>query len=121
MLIYGKETLYGVIGAVPPHLQKAEDYKQAPKIEELLIDTGYDRETLRTLVDIGTPVGFYEKTAFLLGSRICGRSMDNKACCAAAVLGAAGICMLPCQLEKRPEWRPAAALQRIVSGRMRLL
>ena len=89
VLIYGKETLYGVIGAVPPHLQKAEDYKQAPKIEELLIDTGYDRETLRTLVDIGTPVGFYEKTAFLLGSRICGRSMDNKACCAAAVLGAA--------------------------------
>ncbi len=89
VLIYGKETLYGVIGAVPPHLQKAGDHKKTPKIEDLLIDTGYDGETLRSLVDIGTPVGFYEKTASLLGSRICGRSMDNKACCAAAVLGAA--------------------------------
>ena len=89
VLIYGKETLYGVIAAVPPHLQKAGDHKTAPEIGDLLIDTGYDGETLRRLVDIGTPVGFYEKTASLLGSRICGRSMDNKACCAAAILGAA--------------------------------
>lgn len=89
VLIYGKETLYGVIGAVPPHLQKPGDYKTAPEIGDLLIDTGYDGETLRTLVDIGTPIGFYERTASLLNSRICGRSMDNKACCAAAILGAA--------------------------------
>lgn len=89
VLIYGKETLYGVIGAVPPHLQKAGDHKTAPEIGDLLIDTGYDAEVLRTLVDIGTPVGFFEGTASLLGSRICGRSMDNKACCAAAILGAA--------------------------------
>ncbi len=88
VLIYGRETLYGVIGAVPPHLQKAGDHKTAPEIGDLLIDTGYDADVLRTLVDIGTPVGFYEKTASLLGSRICGRSMDNKACCAAAILGA---------------------------------
>lgn len=88
VLIYGKETLYGVIGAVPPHLQKAEDHKTAPEIRDLLIDTGYDGESLRRLVDIGTPVGFYEKTASLLGGRICGRSMDNKACCAAAILAA---------------------------------
>ena len=89
VLIYGKETLYGVIGAIPPHLQKAGDHKTAPEIRDLLIDTGYDEESLRRLVDIGTPVGFYEKTASLLGGRICGRSMDNKACCAAAILAAA--------------------------------
>ena len=89
VLIYGKETLYGVIGAVPPHLQKAGDHKTAPEIRDLLIDTGYDGKSLRRLVDIGTPVGFYEKTASLLGGRICGRSMDNKACCAAAILAAA--------------------------------
>ena len=89
VLIYGKETLYGVIGAVPPHLQKAGDHKTAPEIRDLLIDTGYDGESLRRLVDIGTSVGFYEKTASLLGGKICGRSMDNKACCAAAILAAA--------------------------------
>ncbi len=86
--VYGRERLYGVICSKPSHLQKAGESKKLPKLEEMMIDTGYSKEELEKIVSIGDGIGFYEKTAELLGSRICGRSMDNKACCAAAIIAA---------------------------------
>ena len=59
--VYGKEKLYGVVASTPPHLQKPEDAKNLKKIDELYIDTGYSKETLQTLVSVGTPVGFKPK------------------------------------------------------------
>ncbi len=88
VLIYGKKTLYGVICATPPHLQKNGDVRKNPEISQLRIDTGYSYESLREIVEIGTPVGFYPSADRLLSDRICSRSLDNKACCAAAVLAA---------------------------------
>lgn len=89
--IYGREELYGVIVSTPPHLQSAGDSKKTPKISDIRIDTGYSEETLEKLVDIGTPIGFAEKTAMLSGTRITSRSLDNKICCAAAYLTAASL------------------------------
>lgn len=89
--IYGKETVYGVICSKPPHLQKPGESSKLQELEEYLIDTGYSKEALEKIVSVGDPIGFYEKTADLLGTRICGRSMDNKACCAAATLAAAKV------------------------------
>ncbi len=86
--IYGNETIYGVICSTPPHLQSADDYKKTPELDDILIDTGYSKEELEKIVRIGTPIGFYESTAELLGDKLCGRSMDNKACAAAAVRAA---------------------------------
>lgn len=87
--IYGSERLYGVICSKPPHLQKPGESKKLPALDEMLIDTGYSEEELRKIVKIGDAIGFYEGTAELLRGRICGRSMDNKACCAAAFIAAA--------------------------------
>ncbi len=87
--IYGKEKLYGVICSKPAHLQKPGEHTKLPKLEEMLIDTGYSKEELEKIVSIGDGIGFYESTASLLGDRICGRSMDNKCCAAAAIIGAA--------------------------------
>lgn len=86
--IYGDKTIYGVICSVPPHLQQPGDSKKNPKIEDIVIDTGYSKEELEKFVRIGCPVGFYESTAELLGDRLCGRGMDNKSCAAAAVRAA---------------------------------
>lgn len=91
VLIYGKETIYGVIVSTPPHLQAAGDSKKTPKIEQLRIDTGYSKEKLMEIVEIGTPIGFYEKPAMLGETRIASRSLDNKACGAAAYLAAASL------------------------------
>lgn len=91
VLIYGKETIYGVIVSTPPHLQAPGEFKKTPAVSDIRIDTGYTKETLETLVEIGTPIGFYEKPAMLGEGRILSRSLDNKACCAAAYLAAASL------------------------------
>ena len=89
VMIYGKETLRGVIASTPPHLQKAEDEKKLTEIPALLIDTGYTKEELEELVSLGTPVGFAPRYTDLLGENICGKSFDDKACAAAAIFGLA--------------------------------
>ena len=89
--VYGKEKLYGVVASTPPHLQKPEDAKNLKKIDELYIDTGYTKETLQTLVSVGTPVGFKPKYTELLGGQLAGKGFDNKACAACAVHALASI------------------------------
>jgi len=85
VLIYGKRTLHGVICATPPHLQKEADKDKLQPVDELLIDTGYQKDELEKLVSIGTPVGFLPRYTELTGDRLCGKSLDNKACAAIAV------------------------------------
>lgn len=82
VLIYGKETLFGVIAATPAHLQKPGENKKNPKFEELIVDTGYERSELEKLVSVGTLVGFRSKCTELLDGRVCGGGFDDKACCA---------------------------------------
>ncbi len=44
--IHGNKDLYGIIGAKPPHLLKAEESKKAVKLKDLCIDTGLSSEQL---------------------------------------------------------------------------
>jgi endoglucanase len=71
---------YGVITAVSPHLAGGRDTN--PNWENLLIDIGCTKEEAQQVVEIGTPVGFYNEGETLLGNRITGHSLDDKACCA---------------------------------------
>ncbi len=80
--IYGKQVLDGVVTSTPPHL--AGDEKKLTPIEELMIDTGYPEEELRSLVRVGTPVGFSPEYRTLAGGRLSGKGLDNKACAAIA-------------------------------------
>ena len=83
--IYGKEMLFGVVDSTPPHLKDPKASKKLPKVSELLIDTGYTKETLSKIVSIGTPVSFYPRISELEGGYLVGKGLDNKACVAAAV------------------------------------
>ena len=82
--VYGKKKIFGVVASTPPHLSTPEDRKKLKPIGELLIDTGYSKETLEELVRIGTPVGFAPNYTELLGGKICGKGFDDKACAACA-------------------------------------
>ena len=82
VVIYGKETLRGVIVSMPPHLKKDDSL---PAADELLIDTGLCEDKLRELVDIGTPVGFAPIYGEMLGDHLIGKSFDDKACAACAI------------------------------------
>ena len=85
VMIYGKKTLRGVVASTPPHLAKAEDKGKLCSVDKLLIDTGYDKETLSELVAIGTPVGFAPKYTRLGDKMLAGKGFDNKACAACAI------------------------------------
>ena len=90
VVIYGKETIHGIVASTPPHLKSGSDRKLTP-IDELLIDTGYPKEELEQIVRLGTPVGFMPiyKTIGFEKKQLVGKSLDNKACAAAAILGIA--------------------------------
>ncbi len=88
VLIYGQKTVRGVIASTPPHLRGGgKDEESLSPCEELLVDTGYTKETLSELVSVGAPVGFAPCYGTLLHEQIMGKSFDNKACAAAALYG----------------------------------
>ena len=89
VIIYGEKPVFGVVASTPPHLKSAADRGKAPKIGELLIDTGYDQKTLETLIRVGSPVGYAPRFTNLSGNCICSKGLDNKASCAAALFSAA--------------------------------
>ena len=89
VIIYGKKTIRGVISSTPPHLRKKSDSDKLTELHDILIDTGYEKEALEELVDIGTPVGFAPIYSELLGNTLVGKSFDNKACAACTIYGVA--------------------------------
>ncbi len=84
VIIYGKESLHGVIASTPPHLSGD---KKLTEPSEVIVDTGLSTKRAKELIQIGTPVGFAPVYGELLGGRLMGKSFDNKAC-AACVLAA---------------------------------
>ncbi|MDD7676320.1 MAG: hypothetical protein SO125_06170 [Eubacteriales bacterium] len=84
VIIYGNRPIHAVIASTPPHLQKAGDSKKLPEVTELLVDTGYSRDELESIIRIGSPVGFVPKYLKLLGGHIAGKGLDDKSCAACA-------------------------------------
>lgn len=91
VVIYGKETLYGVFTSTPPHFSKDGDPNKLQPMDALHIDTGYTKETLEELVPLGTPVGLKPVYGEMLGGRIFGKAFDDKACGACALCGLASV------------------------------
>ena len=84
VLVYGKETVYGVIAATPPHLQKPGD-TAAPEWSAIRIDIGRTKAEAETIIDLGTPVCWYYKGDELMNDRITGVGFDDKACAAGLI------------------------------------
>ncbi|MBQ8331937.1 MAG: M20/M25/M40 family metallo-hydrolase [Clostridia bacterium] len=83
VVVYGTETLRGVIVSTPPHLRSGGD-DRLPDLADLMVDTGYSTEELKTIAPVGTPVGFAPHYSQLSGDCLAGKSFDNKACAAIA-------------------------------------
>ena len=54
--VFGKETVRGVIGAKPPHLQQPGDSGKPIQMDDLFIDTGKGKEELEKIIEIGAIV-----------------------------------------------------------------
>ncbi len=78
VLILGADTVYGVIGAKPPHLLSKTDSKTIT-LDDMLIDTGICGDELHKKIRIGDPILLLSPMCRLLGSRVSSPALDNRA------------------------------------------
>lgn len=89
VILYGKEEIHGVVASTPPHLQTAGETAKPVAVKDLLIDTGYDLQTLSQILSVGDMVGFLPKVTTLANDCICSKGLDDKICAAIALYAAA--------------------------------
>ncbi len=83
VLVLTEEPIYGVIGAIPPHLtKKGEENKE----QELLIDTGLTNAAEK--IPVGTPVKLKSSYLRLKNNQISSGAMDDRAGLLAALMAA---------------------------------
>ena len=74
--IHSKHPVRGVISTLPPHV--SSDSKSAMKKEDIVIDTGYNKETLEKLVSLGDRITIDGKFSVLSGTRVSGKAVDDR-------------------------------------------
>lgn len=74
--IHGKEKLFGVIGAKPPHLISEE--RKVPKVADLCVDTGLSKDTVSSIVSIGDIITFNTGYTKLDGNMVAARCIDDR-------------------------------------------
>jgi len=77
--VHGKETLFGVIGAKPPHLQESGETIKAVPMEDMAIDVGLPEEEVRKLVSVGDLITFKSPLISMQGEIVNGKSLDDRA------------------------------------------
>ena len=77
--------VYGVIGAVPPHLTGEDDRDRVTPVEELFIDTGLAYDEVVCRVKPGTPVQLVGRTMMLENDYMVSKTMDDRACVATMI------------------------------------
>ncbi len=79
VIVHGKEDILGVIGAKPPHLRDSGEADSAAKITDMTIDVGHSAESVKQLVSVGDAITIKAGFTELLGDRVSGKSIDDRA------------------------------------------
>lgn len=74
--VHGKEKVTAVFCSTPPHLSKGE--QTFDEISDIKLDTALG-EKAKEIISVGDYVTFKTEPRELLGSRVCGRSFDDRA------------------------------------------
>ena len=78
VLVYGRETLRGIVGATPPHLTASKD--KAYKMDELTVDVGLPYDKVVSLVSVGDRITFMpEGVLELKNGFVSSKSLDDRA------------------------------------------
>ena len=80
--ILTEPPLYGVIDTMPPHVLSGEEMDKTIPADKLLIHTGLSEEETKARIPLGTPVAFASGCTDLGETRLCGKSLDDRACVA---------------------------------------
>ncbi len=86
--VYGKEKLFGTIGAKPPHLLTTDERKKNYRREDLFVDVGLPLQKVRELVRIGDHIAFNTPATLLKNDRFACKTMDDRACVGIMLLAA---------------------------------
>lgn len=86
VIVHGREPLPGVVAAKPPHLLTPAMRTKYPAFDEMLIDVGLPPERLAGLVQVGDMITVDAPFVELLGTRVAGKAMDDRACVAAVTV-----------------------------------
>lgn len=97
--VWGKEKLFGTIGAKPPHLLTPEDQKKNYRREDLYVDIGYDYKQASDMVKIGDIITFATPATKLLNDRFACKTMDDRACVGILLLAAETLKTLVCDAD----------------------
>ena len=77
VIIHGRQDIIGVMGTKPIHIMKPEERKKMPEISDFFIDTGYTKEEVEKLVDIGDPITRVSEL-IEMGNCVNAKSLDNR-------------------------------------------
>ena len=72
-----KGDIIGVMGCKPIHVMTPEERSKMPKISDFYIDTGYSKEEVKEMVEVGDPIT-RERELIEMGSCINSKSLDNR-------------------------------------------
>jgi endoglucanase len=86
VIVHGKRALPGVVASVPPHLLSKTAREKYPTFDEMVIDVGLPASEVNDLVQIGDLITPDAPLVELLGKRIAGKAMDDRACVAAVTV-----------------------------------
>ncbi|SDK48803.1 M42 family metallopeptidase [Natronincola ferrireducens] len=79
VIIHGKEKIYGIIGAKPPHLSTDEERNKALKMEDLVIDIGLNKDETNKVIRIGDIITIKRRVTHLLNDWMAGKALDDRA------------------------------------------
>lgn len=77
--VLGKKKLAGIVCSTPPHLSGGTSGKKAPEWDRIYIDIGYPADKAKELVPPGSRVVMRAKAQKLLGEKMTGKALDNRA------------------------------------------
>ncbi len=80
VMVQTDPPIHGVIDSMPPHALSAADMDKPVPIDALVIDIGMTQEQAESAVKPGTPVSFDVDPVMLGEYRLCGKSLDDRAC-----------------------------------------
>lgn len=75
--VYGKKPIKGIVSTLPPHVADKSD--KSPKLEDIAIDIGMNKEQAEEAVSLGDLVVEEGRFSKLAGTRICTPASDDMA------------------------------------------
>jgi len=97
--VHGREKLFGMVGARPPHLTPMADREKNYQREDLYVDVGLPADKVREMVRPGDLVTFNVPSTELLNNQFAAKTMDDRACVTILLLAAERLMRMQCDAD----------------------